>query len=89
MLKGRGGLGKRLHAGRVAQVVKSRAQAAGYDVSALAGHSLRSGLITSAASTGASVAMIANVSRHKSADILLGYVRVTNLISEYPAKGLL
>jgi site-specific recombinase XerD len=89
VLKGRGGLGEQLHPGSVADLVKRYARLAGYDIGALAGHSLRSGLITAAASTGASVTQIANVSRHRSADTLLGYVRTANLIGEYPAADLL
>jgi site-specific recombinase XerD len=89
VLKGNGGIGERLHPGSVADLVKRYASAAGYNAPALAGHSLRSGLITAAASTGATVTAIANVSRHRSADTLLGYVRTANLIGEYPAAGLL
>ena len=40
--------------------------------------------MTSAAATGASVAVLANVTRHSSADVLLGYVRTVNLVADYP-----
>jgi hypothetical protein len=57
---------------------------AGFDVESLGGHSLRTGFVTSAAATGASVAVLANVTRHTSADVLLGYVRTANLVADYP-----
>jgi hypothetical protein len=40
-----------------------------------AAHSLRSGFLTSAAETGASIWKLSEVSRHKSLDTLRGYVR--------------
>ena len=48
---------------------------AGLDPAAYAGHSLRAGMITSAAEHGASVFKIQEVSRHKSINVLSGYVR--------------
>jgi hypothetical protein len=61
-----------------------RGSLAGLDVDTLGGHSLRTGFVTSAAATGASVAQLANVTRHSSADVLLGYVRTANLVGDYP-----
>jgi hypothetical protein len=60
-------------------------KAAGYDPETYGGHSLRTGFVTSAAAVGASVAVLANVTRHSSADVLLGYVRTANLVADYPS----
>jgi integrase len=54
----------------VAEVVKRHAEAAGLDPSTSSGHSLRAGFVTSAAETGATIFKIAEVSRHKSTDVL-------------------
>lgn len=59
----------------VANIVKAYAESAGLDPAAFAGHSLRSGFLTSAAENGASIFKMMEVSRHKSMDTLCGYVR--------------
>ena len=53
-------------------------------MSAGAGHSLRSGFLTSAAEAGAS-----EVSRHKSVDVLRGYVRHADLFKEHAGAAFL
>jgi integrase len=58
-----------------AQIVKHYAERAGLDAGCFAGHSLRSGFLTSAAESGASIWKMTEVSRHKSVDVLRGYVR--------------
>ena len=55
--------------------MKAHAQRAGLDPKLFAGHSLRSGFLTSAAARGASIFKMADQSRHKSMDTLRGYVR--------------
>ena len=59
----------------VANIVKAYAERAGFDASAFSGHSLRAGFLTSAAGKGASIFKMMDVSRHKSVDVLRGYVR--------------
>jgi len=59
----------------VADIVKAHARRAGLDPKLFAGHSLRSGFLTSAAARGASIFKMADQSRHKSMDTLRGYVR--------------
>jgi site-specific recombinase XerD len=59
----------------VARIVKRVANLAGFDVRQLAGHSLRSGFITQAAEDGLDTWAIAEVSGHKSQDVLRGYIR--------------
>ena len=63
----------------IADVVKQRAEQAGLDPRKFAGHSLRSGFLTSAAQSGATVFAMTAVSRHKSIDVLAGYVRSAEL----------
>ena len=63
----------------MANIVKAYAGRAGFDASTFAGHSLRSGFLTSAAAKGASIFKMMDVSRHKSVDTLRGYIRDAEL----------
>jgi len=67
----------------VARLVKRAARAANITAD-LSGHSLRAGFVTSAAKAGISIDRIANVSRHKSPAVLLGYVRRATLFEDAP-----
>lgn len=71
----------------VAEIVKARAAAAGLDPTLFSAHSLRAGLITSAAKAGASVFRIQQISRHKSVDVLAAYVRVANAFEDHCAAS--
>jgi integrase len=73
----------------VADIVKAHAQRAGLDPKLFAGHSLRSGFLTSAAARGASIFKMADQSRHKSMDTLRGYVRDAEIFKEHAGSGLL
>jgi hypothetical protein len=53
-----------------AKVIKKRAEAAGLDPALFSGHSMRAGFLTSAAEACADVLKMAEVSRHKSLDVL-------------------
>jgi hypothetical protein len=67
-----------------------RARRVGLDPASYAGHSLRSGFLTSAAESGASIWKLIEVSRHKSLDALRGYVRRVDLFKEHgtsPPEG--
>jgi len=70
-----GQLQGRLSGEAVALVVKRRVEAIGLDPDQFAGHSLRAGLATSAATAGASERAIANQTGHKSMLILRRYIR--------------
>ncbi|ARR57777.1 integrase (plasmid) [Rhizorhabdus wittichii DC-6] len=59
----------------VARLVKRYAASAGYDASKFSGHSLRAGFLTEAASQGATIFKMQEVSRHKTVQILSEYVR--------------
>jgi len=67
----------------VAEVVKARAKRAGLDPASFAGHSLRAGFLTSAARAGASIWKMQEQSRHKSLNVLSGYVRSARLFEDH------
>ena len=71
------------------RIVKRCARRVGLDVAAYSGHSLRSGFLTSAAESGASVFKMTEVSRHKSIDTLRGYVRRVDLFKEHAGAAFL
>jgi integrase len=70
----------------VARIVKKLAARAGLMASQYAGHSLRSGFLTSAAEQRASIFKMQAQSRHKSLDVLSGYVRAHELFEDH-ARG--
>lgn len=65
----------------VANVVKSRCEAAGFDPAAFAGHSLRSGLLTSAAEKGAAPDVLQRHARHRKFETTAGYIQAADLFS--------
>jgi site-specific recombinase XerD len=69
--------------------VKAYAKRAGLDAQGFAGHSLRSGFLTSAAEAGASVFKMMEVSRHKSVDTLCSYIRRADLFNEHAGASFL
>lgn len=69
---------ERLTAQSVALVVKQYAQAAGLPKSEFSGHSLRSGLVTSAAQAGASMLKLKEQTGHRSDAMLYRYIRAGN-----------
>lgn len=79
----------RLHPKQVARIVKARAQAAGLDPKVFAGHSLRSGFITTAADHGASLQSIADHAAHEKLDTTLGYVQVADAFRDHSGKRFL
>ena len=72
----------------VAIIVKRTAQAAGLDPKLVAGHSLRSGMATSAARAGATEAQIMNQTGHKSLPVLRRYIRRGSLFNDNAAAKL-
>lgn len=73
----------------VALVIKALAAQVGLDPARYAGHSLRSGFLTSTARNRASFFKMADQSRHKSFDVLRKYVREEDQFENHPAAGLL
>ncbi len=73
----------------VALVVKERAKAVGLDASKYAGHSLRAGLVTSAAQLGVSSWKIRAQTGHKSDTMLARYIRDANIFVDNAAGAVL
>jgi site-specific recombinase XerD len=73
----------------VALVIKALAQRVGLDPARYAGHSLRSGFLTSAARQHANIFKMADQSRHKSLDVLRTYVRDAEQFKDHAGTGLL
>jgi len=72
----------RLSAAAVAEIVKRYAAAVGLDAAEFAGHSLRSGLATSAAMAGASERSIMKQTGHRSVNTVRRYIRDGSLFRE-------
>ena len=89
VLRGDGVSKDRLGDRSVALVLKRLASMVGLDPSRYAGHSLRSGFLTSAAQNRASIFKMADQSRHKSLDVLREYVRNEERFEDHAAEGLL
>ena len=73
----------------VAMVVKERAHAVGLDPAKYAGHSLRAGLVTSAATLGVSSWKIRQQTGHKSDAMLARYIRDANIFIDNAAGAVL
>jgi site-specific recombinase XerD len=73
----------------VGEIVKHYAGLAGFNPEEFAGHSLRSGFLTSAAENGANLFKMMDVSRHKSVDTVRGYVRSAEAFKNHAGAGLL
>jgi integrase len=68
--------GQELSDKAVARLVKGAAEAAGLEGwERFSGHSLRAGLATAAGEAGADLAQVMRQTRHRSADVALGYLR--------------
>ncbi len=80
---------KRLNGASIARLVKDRAKAAGLDPDDFSGHSLRSGFLTSAASSGASIWKMMDQAGQKTVDVTRRYVRDRELFESNAGKGLL
>jgi site-specific recombinase XerD len=84
-----GAVGGRLPAQSVADILKTYAERVGLDPALFAGHSMRSGFLTSAAKRGASIFKMMDQSRHRSVETLRGYVRDAEIFKEHAGAGLL
>ncbi len=76
---------QRLSDRAVALIVKRHAEAAGLDAATYSGHSLRSGLATSAAMGGASERAIMRQTRHRSLPMVRRYIREGDLFRDNAA----
>lgn len=73
----------------VALIVKKYADAAGFDVERLSGHSLRAGFVTSAAENRASISRIMEVTRHRDPRTVETYVRRADRFKDHAGDGFL
>ncbi len=80
---------QRLSGEAVSLVIKERVSAAGFDPSGYSGHSLRAGLATSAAQSGASAWKIRQQTGHASDAMLIRYIRDGELFTNNVAGVLL
>lgn len=80
---------QRLTAQSVSLILKMYASSAGLNASSVSGHSLRSGLVTSAAMAGVSIWKIKAQSGHKSDAMISRYVRDANLFTDNASGALL
>ncbi len=87
--KGGNSIGNQLTPLSVALIVKKYIQAAGHNPQDYAAHSMRSGFLTEAAESGATLFKMLEVSRHKSADTLLGYIRTSDLFKNHAGQDFL
>lgn len=79
----------RLSDRQVARIVKKRAAAIGLDPTLFAGHSLRSGFISSASDHDASIAKIADHAGHAKLDTTRGYMQTADAFKDHPGKSFL
>ncbi len=73
----------------VAIIVKERVKTIGLDVSKFSGHSLRAGLVTSAAQAGVSSSKIRQQTGHRSDAMLNRYIRDANIFTDNAAGAVL
>jgi integrase len=73
----------------IARLIKRLAQHAGLDPETVAGHSLRSGFVTTAAKRGKSTQAIMTQSGHRSETVMRGYIQHATLFDDNAAAGLL
>ena len=73
----------------VAQIVKRRAEAAGFDPSLFSGHSLRAGFVTSALHHGADILRVMDVTRHREVSTLKTYDRRAKAFKQHAGEAFL
>lgn len=73
----------------IARLIQKYAARTGLDPETVAGHSLRAGFLTEASRTGATIAKMQEVSRHKKVEVLMGYVRSAELFDDHAGSGFL
>jgi integrase len=81
--------GQRLDPGDVGRILMKRMRQAGLATKGYSAHSLRAGCITAAAQAGHGLEAIQRQSRHKSLEVLVGYIRPATLFQGNVTQGLL
>lgn len=74
---------------QVARIVQKRTALIGLDPALFAGHSLRSGFISSASDHDASIAKIADHAGHAKLDTTRGYMQTADAFKDHPGRGFL
>ena len=73
----------------VAQIIKGRAEAAGFDPTLFSGHSLRAGFVTSALHHGADILRLMDVTRHREVSTLKTYDRRAKAFKQHAGEAFL
>lgn len=73
----------------VAEIVKKRAEAAGFDPTNFSGHSLRAGFVTSALQHGADILRVMDVTRHREVSTLKAYDRRAKAFKQHAGEAFL
>jgi site-specific recombinase XerD len=73
----------------VANIIKARAEAVGFDPAIFSGHSLRSGFVTSALQAGADVLRVMDVTRHQQVNTLKIYDRRAKAFKQHAGEKFL
>lgn len=81
--------GNRMHHSDIPRIVKHYSSLIGLDSNNISGHSLRAGFVTSAVAHGARLDKIMEVTRHKSAQTVLYYMRDKDLFDDHAGAGFL
>lgn len=81
-------VGERLSGRAIADVIKRRVGEAGLDPAKFSGHSLRAGFCTTAAKRGKNPRAIMAQTGHRSAEMVLKYVRAANVFEDNAATGI-
>jgi integrase len=73
----------------VAEIVKARAEAAGFDSRVFSGHSLRAGFVTSALAAGADILRVMDQTRHREMRTLKAYDRRAKAFKAHAGEAFL
>ena len=80
---------ERLSDRSVAEIVKKRMEAAGFDPAIFSGHSLRAGFVTSALHHGADILRVMDVTRHREVSTLKTYDRRAKAFKQHAGEAFL
>ena len=73
----------------VAEIIKGRAEGAGFDPTIFSGHSLRAGFVTSALHHGADILRVMDVTRHRQVSTLKTYDRRAKAFKRHAGEAFL
>jgi site-specific recombinase XerD len=80
---------ERLSDRSVAEIVKKRMEAAGFDPAMFSGHSFRAGFVTSALHHGADILRVMDVTRHREVSTLKAYDRRAKAFKQHAGEAFL